>query len=132
IITAVASRLSFHGFLVIPLNKFNNKYITVAIINIRLFILIIYASIVKSEANTGYCHFFVSVYLIIKYTERRHSARLGISPYINVESIGNDINVSIKINSNILFILYFLDNCTPILYIENTIKIFAKIFNTLN
>ena len=78
--------------------------------NIRLFILIIYAIIVKIVANIGYLIFFVSVYFIIKYTANKQNAKLGMSPYIKVESIGIVKKVKVKTSINTLFTLYVFDN----------------------
>ena len=41
----------------------------------------------------------------MKYTENRHKARLGISPYMNVDSIGIDMKVNISVNNSALLIL---------------------------
>lgn len=131
IIINIFTNLSFHDFLLISLNKPISKYITVAIMNIKLFILIIYAIIVRIDANIGYRIFLVSVYLIIKYTANRHRAILGMSPYTNVESIGRDTNVKINVNNNTLLLLCSLANCLFILYNAKTVKQIHITFNTL-
>ena len=87
---------------------------------------------VKSDANIGYFISFVSVYLIIKYTENRHNAKLGVSPYINVASIGKDIKVNINVNNKTLLVLYFFDSCLHILYNANTISKLHIILKPLN
>ena len=45
----------------------------------------------------------------MKYTENSPNAMLGISPYINVRSIGIDKNVNINVNNKTLLVLYFFD-----------------------
>ena len=55
-----------------------------------------------------------------------------MSPYINVVSIINDINVNISVNNSVLFVLYFLDICLFILYNANIINTFPSKFNILN
>lgn len=61
-----------------------------------------------------------------------HNAKLGRSPYINVDNNGKVKNVNTKINNKEVLVAYFDDNFNCILYNTITIAILLIIFTILN